>query len=61
MQGIEKIKRKLVEGIEKWRNEDTEDKLRRKLIGHLREKPIPDLCSYVRKFEQLVKKMKQAE
>ena len=36
-----------MEGMEKWRNEETENKLRRKLISCLREKPILDFCSYV--------------
>ena len=47
------IKGELVESIKKLTNEETGDKLRRKLISCLREKPILDLCSYVREFERL--------
>ena len=46
-----KIRRELiVEGMEKWRSNTTGDKLKRKLISCLRQKPILDLCNYVREF-----------
>ena len=50
------MKKELVEGMEKWKNKETGDKLRRKLITCLREKPIKDFCSHLRKFERLAKK-----
>ena len=37
------IKRELVEVMEKWRNKQTGDKLRKKLIICLHGKPIQDL------------------
>ena len=55
------MKKELVEGKEKWRNKERGDKLRIKLITCLREKPIQDLCSYVREFERLAKKREHVE
>ena len=47
--------------MEKWKNKETGDKLRRKLITCLREKPIQDLCSYIRELERLAKKWEHVE
>ena len=54
-------KRERVEDIEKWKNKETGDYLRRKLITYLREKPIQDLCSYGKEFERLTKKRERME
>ena len=55
------MKKELVEGMEKWKNKETWEKLRRKLITRLREKPKQDLCSYVSEFERLAKRREHGE
>ena len=55
------VKRELAEGMEKTRNKETRDNLRKKLITYLREKPIQGLCSYLREFERLAKKREHME
>ena len=55
------IKRELVEGMEEWREGETGDKLRKKLINCLREKSILVLCSYVEEFERIARKREKGE